>query len=54
MLEKNLVHSAARKFIRLADKEVEWNDDFRLYLNTKLPNPHYTPEVFGKAMIPKP
>ena len=25
--------------------------NFRLYLNTKLANPRYSPSVFGKAMV---
>merc|ERR1719498_259755 len=31
--------------IRLGDTNVEFNEAFRLYLTTKLPNPHYPPEV---------
>jgi dynein heavy chain len=51
VLEKNVLVSGARRFIKLGDKEVDWSADFRLYLTTKLSNPHYTPEVFGKTMI---
>nr|AML30863.1 axonemal inner arm dynein heavy chain 7 [Marsilea vestita] len=40
-----------RKVIKLGDKDVEWDDNFRLYLVTKLPNPHYGPEISGKTMI---
>lgn len=35
----------------LGDKEVEYDDNFRLYLNTKLSNPQYSPEVFGMATV---
>ncbi len=37
--------------LRLGDKEVEYNPDFRFYITTKLPNPHYAPEVSTKACI---
>lgn len=37
--------------IRLGDKEVEYNPDFRFYITTKLSNPHYTPEISTKATI---
>eukprot|EP00931_Biecheleriopsis_adriatica_P034701 TRINITY_DN20021_c0_g4_i1.p1 TRINITY_DN20021_c0_g4~~TRINITY_DN20021_c0_g4_i1.p1 ORF type:complete len:4150 (-),score=1074.99 TRINITY_DN20021_c0_g4_i1:152-12580(-) len=31
--------------IRLGDSTTEYNKDFRLFITTKLPNPHYSPEV---------
>nr|VZI11206.1 unnamed protein product [Spirometra erinaceieuropaei] len=37
--------------MRLGDKEVEYNENFRFYLTTKLPNPHYTPEICTKTTI---
>ncbi|RNF10243.1 dynein heavy chain 7, axonemal isoform X1 [Trypanosoma conorhini] len=30
---------------------VEWNDNFRLYMTTKLPRPHYLPEVSTKVTL---
>ena len=35
--------------IRLGDSTVEYNEDFRLYMTTKLPNPHYSPEICVQA-----
>ena len=35
----------------LGDKELEYDKNFRLYLNTKLSNPKYGPNIFGKAMV---
>ena len=37
--------------LKLGDKEVDWDPNFRLYLTTKLANPHYGPEVAGKTSI---
>ena len=51
VLEKNIRTSGARKFIVLGDKEVDWNDNFRLYMSTKIANPKYAPGVFGKTMV---
>jgi dynein heavy chain len=31
--------------IRLGDSEVDWDANFKLYLVSKLPNPHYLPEI---------
>jgi len=51
VLEKNLTVQGTRKFIKLGDKEVDWDPSFRMYMTSKLSNPHYTPEIFGKASI---
>ncbi|XP_069880965.1 dynein axonemal heavy chain 10 isoform X1 [Dipodomys merriami] len=51
VLEKNVKVSQGRQFIILGDKEVDYDSNFRLYLNTKLANPRYSPSVFGKAMV---
>ena len=37
--------------IKLGDKEVEYNFDFRFYITTKLSNPHYSPEIATKSTI---
>ncbi|NWX97079.1 DYH10 protein, partial [Nothoprocta ornata] len=51
VLEKNIKVAQGRTFIVLGDKEVDYDSNFRLYLNTKLANPKYSPSVFGKAMV---
>ena len=43
--------SGTRQTITLGDKEVDFDPSFKLYLNTKLSNPKYTPAVFGRTMI---
>ena len=37
--------------IKLGDKEVEYDDNFKLYLQTKLSNPHYKPEVAAQTSL---
>jgi len=52
VLERNLVVQPNGRFaVKLGDKEVEWDDNFRLYMCTKWTNPHYGPEVSGKTMV---
>ncbi|XP_014373608.2 dynein heavy chain 10, axonemal, partial [Alligator sinensis] len=51
VLEKNIKVAQGRMFIILGDKEVDYDSNFKLYLNTKLANPKYSPSVFGKAMV---
>lgn len=40
-----------RLLLKLGDKEVEYNPEFRFYITTKLSNPHYTPEISTKTTI---
>eukprot|EP00118_Oscarella_pearsei_P005341 m.24505 g.24505 ORF g.24505 m.24505 type:complete len:2538 (+) comp28630_c0_seq1:2-7615(+) len=51
ILEKNVKGPANRQYVVLGDKEVDYDSNFKLYLNSKLSNPRYTPAVFGKAMV---
>ncbi|KAM4616801.1 dynein axonemal heavy chain 10 [Polymixia lowei] len=51
VLEKNVKGAEGRQVIVLGDKEVQYDPNFKLYLNTKLANPKYSPSVFGKAMV---
>lgn len=51
VLEKNIIKVAGVNILKLGDQDLEYHDDFRLFLTTKISNPNYTPEVFGKTMI---
>uniref|UniRef100_A0A3Q3B280 Dynein axonemal heavy chain 10 n=1 Tax=Kryptolebias marmoratus TaxID=37003 RepID=A0A3Q3B280_KRYMA len=51
VLEKNVKGAEGRQVISLGDKEVHYDPNFKLYLNTKLANPKFSPSVFGKAMV---
>ena len=37
--------------IRLGDATIEYSDQFRFYITTKLRNPHYLPEVSVKVTL---
>lgn len=51
VLEKSTFMEGSQRMIKLGDKNVEWDANFRLYFTSKLANPHYSPEVMGKTMI---
>ncbi|KAL8575827.1 Dynein heavy chain 10, axonemal [Nucella lapillus] len=51
ILEKHITGEQGREVVLLGDKEVDYDQNFRLYLNTKLSNPKYGPNIFGKAMV---
>ncbi|XP_047143157.1 dynein beta chain, ciliary isoform X1 [Hydra vulgaris] len=39
------------RYIKLGDKEIEYNPNFRLILMTKLANPHYKPEMQAQTTL---
>ncbi|NXJ22597.1 DYH17 protein, partial [Dicrurus megarhynchus] len=43
--------TAKGRYIRIGDKEVEYNQQFRLILHTRCFNPHYKPEVQAQCTL---
>jgi dynein heavy chain len=37
--------------IRIGDQVYDYEDNFRFFITTKMPNPHYLPEIFIKMTI---
>ena len=52
VLSKNLVEqSPGRYTLRIGETEIEYDSKFKLYITTKLPNPHYLPEISIKVSL---
>ena len=51
VLTKSIVKVGNRSVIKLGDKEIDYSEDFRFFITTKLGNPHYTPEVSTKVTL---
>ena len=51
VLLKQVIATAKSMKIVLSDKECDYNDAFSLQLTTKLPNPHFTPELSAKVTV---
>nr|CAD7588833.1 unnamed protein product [Timema genevievae] len=51
VLLKQTFTQGGRLLIRLGDSDVDYDDKFRLYLTTKLSNPHYLPEICIQVTI---
>jgi dynein heavy chain len=51
ILEKQITTKAKSKYITVSGKACDYNDDFMLYLVTRLPNPSFTPEVYKYIYI---
>lgn len=49
LLGRNLIKKG--RYIKMGDKEVEYNKAFKLILQTKLANPHYKPEMQAQTTL---
>jgi dynein heavy chain len=51
ILSKSITKKGGVLTMKLGEKDLEYNPEFRFYITTKLPNPKYSPEVFSKTTI---
>jgi hypothetical protein len=51
VLQKAVFTQGGRTLIRLGDSDVDYDPNFKLYITTKLANPHYLPEICIKVTL---
>lgn len=51
VLLKQIFKKGGQWLLKLGDQDVPYSTDFRFYITTKMPNPHYLPETFVKVTI---
>ena len=51
VLLKQTYKEQQMEYMRIGDESVEYNRDFRLYITTRLSNPHYLPEWSVKVTL---
>eukprot|EP01052_Picozoa_sp_SAG31_P002976 SAG31_NODE_109_length_24587_cov_111.480848_7_plen_3254_part_00 len=51
ILLRSVVKQGGRKILRLGEQDIDYDDNFRFYMTTKLPNPHYMPELCIKVTL---
>eukprot|EP01012_Entosiphon_sulcatum_P008694 TRINITY_DN14772_c0_g1_i1.p1 TRINITY_DN14772_c0_g1~~TRINITY_DN14772_c0_g1_i1.p1 ORF type:complete len:4302 (+),score=681.03 TRINITY_DN14772_c0_g1_i1:35-12907(+) len=51
LLLKQVLREGGTASITIGDSTVEYNDSFKFYMTTKLPRPHYRPEVSTKVAL---
>jgi dynein heavy chain len=51
LIGKEIFYVKGDAYIKLNDNQVDFNEDFRLYITTNLNNPHFTPEIQRKTCI---
>lgn len=45
ILQRETYKFEGRIYLKLGDQTIDYDENFKLYMTTKLPNPHYLPEV---------
>lgn len=51
VISRSVIRRGRNLLIKLGDKEVAYDPNFRLYLHTKLSNPHYKPEIAAQTTL---
>jgi len=51
VLLKQIFKKGGRLVLRLGDTDVDYIEEFKFYMTTKLPNPHYPPEIQVKVTV---
>jgi dynein heavy chain, axonemal len=51
VIQRAAIRRGRKQYLKIGDSEVEFHKDFRLFLHTKLSNPHYPPEVQAETTL---
>ncbi|TPP50205.1 Dynein heavy chain and region D6 of dynein motor family protein [Leishmania donovani] len=51
IMSRSFIMKGKRKLVKVGDNYVEFKEGFKLYITTRLPNPHYTPETCTKVCL---
>ena len=51
VLNKSIIMIGKRAVIKLGGNDIEYHKNFKLYITTRMANPHYTPEVSTKVVL---
>eukprot|EP00828_Plagiopyla_frontata_P006295 TRINITY_DN1271_c0_g3_i1.p1 TRINITY_DN1271_c0_g3~~TRINITY_DN1271_c0_g3_i1.p1 ORF type:complete len:1785 (-),score=242.13 TRINITY_DN1271_c0_g3_i1:82-5436(-) len=51
ILQRQIFTQEGRVLIHFGEQDVDYHSDYKLLITTKIPNPHYLPEIFIKVNI---
>jgi dynein heavy chain len=51
ILEKQVIVRGRSRLLKLGDQEFDYDEKFRMYLTSRLANPHWSPELAAKTTI---
>ena len=51
ILEKQIIKKGKNRLIKIADQDMDYDENFRLFMTSRLANPHFSPELAAKSTI---
>merc|ERR1719401_183408 len=51
IVSRNTIKRGNKRLVKLGDKEIPLKDAFKLFMQTKLSNPHYPPEIQAETTV---
>ncbi len=51
VLNKSIIMIGKKMTIKIGGNDIEYNKNLKLYITTRMSNPHYTPEVSTKVVL---
>merc|ERR1719156_175555 len=51
VVSRNTIKRGNKRLVKIGDKEIIFRDKFKLFMQTKLSNPHYQPEVQAETTV---
>jgi len=51
VIQRAVIRRGKKMYLKLGDTEVEFHQNFKLFLHTKLSNPHYPPEIQAECTL---
>jgi dynein heavy chain len=51
VLEKQIIKKGKNQYINVSDQNMDYDPRFSLYLTSRLPNPHFSPELSAKVTV---
>ena len=51
IIGRNFIRRGNARYLKIGGKDIKWSPDFKLFLHTKLSNPHYPPEIQAETAL---
>merc|ERR1719443_2697542 len=51
VLEKAIIKKGKNMYINVSDQNMDYSPKFALYITSRLPNPHFSPELSAKCTV---